>query len=62
MSKRNDNGLGCLLGFLGIFYLLKWLSDIARELTPNEWKLVLIVSLGISLVCIVGIAIINILA
>lgn len=62
MGRRNDDGLGCLFGFLGVFYLFKVLIDIAENMTPTEWKWFIIVSLGISLVCIVGIAIINAIA
>lgn len=62
MGRRNDDGLGCLLGFLGVFYLFKWLIDIGENMTPTEWKWFIIVSLGISLFCIVSIAIINALA
>lgn len=62
MSKRNDNGLGCLFGFLGILYLFKWLIDIAENMTPTEWKWFIIISLCISFVCIIGIAIINAIA
>lgn len=59
MSRRNDDSLGCLFGFLGVFYLFKWLIDIAENMTPTEWKWFIIVSLSINLVCIVGIAIIK---
>lgn len=62
MSRRNDDGLGCLFGFLGVFYLFKWFIDIAEDMTPTEWKWFIIVSLGISLFCIVSIAIVNALA
>lgn len=62
MSRRNDDSLGCLFGFLGVFYLFKWFMDIAEDMTPTEWKRFIIVSLGISLFCIVSIAIINALA
>lgn len=62
MSKRNDDGLGCLFGFLGVFYLFKWFIDIGENMTPTELKWFIIVTLCISLVCVVGIAIINAIA
>lgn len=62
MSRRNDDGLGCLFGFLGVFYLFKGLIDIGENMTSTEWKWFIVISLIISLVCIIGINIINALA
>lgn len=62
MSRRNDDGLGCLFGFLAIFYIFKWLTDSAEELTLKELIWIIIVCLGICLVGIVSFAIINALA